>query len=160
MNGFKQSLTEIPSHPVHWIFDECFDKNGEYSEADSENAEEEIEQQFKASMETEEQMDAISYNVSDSFFEPMEDDTTLHGVVSNEGEHHCHESVDSDCDVVVSSSLDSNVAPCEEIHEPTSTVTPLEKQQYLQYIVDTVAEHFPDLGFVLGFDGQDRNNPF
>ena len=66
----------------------------------------------------------------------------------------------SDCDVVATSSLDSNVAPCEQIHEPTSTVTPLEKQQYLQYIVDTVAEHFPDLGFLLGFDGQDRNNPF
>jgi len=75
--------------------------------------------------------------------------------------HNCHESVDSDRDVAESSSLDSNVAPCEAVHEPTSTVTPLnKKQQYLQYIIDTVAEHFPDLGFVLGFDGRDRNNPF
>jgi len=77
-------------------------------------------------------------NVSGSFFEPMEDDTTLPGVVSNESEHNCHGSVDSDCDMVATSSLDSNVAPCEQIHKPTSTVTPLEKQQYLQYIVDTV----------------------
>jgi len=56
-DSFKQSLTETPSR---LMFDECFDMNGEYSEAGSENVEEVIEQQFTASMETEEQMDAIS----------------------------------------------------------------------------------------------------
>ena len=86
-DSFKQSLIETPSHLVHWMFDKCFDMNGEYSEAGSENVEEVIEQQFTTLMETEEQMDAISYNVSESFFEPMEDDMTLPRVVSNTGEH-------------------------------------------------------------------------
>ena len=49
--------------------------------------------------------------------------------------------------------LGDSYASCELMNQPASSTMLLEKQQYLQNIVDNVSSHFPELAFILAFDG-------
>ena len=126
-------------------------------------------QPVNSSMAVEEFMDTCVYNTSDSLVAGIEDDTVFSSpVLDNSATSESVNGIEKGLALAVEDeriqatpcSFSNNSAPFEVISEPASLITPLEKQQYLQNIVDNVSSHFPDLAFVQGFDGEDRNNPF
>ena len=152
---------------VRWLFDDSFERS---SECDGAVQWENLDHQpVNSSMAVEEFMDTCVYNTSDSLVAGIEDDTVFSSpVLNNSATSESVNGIEKGLALAVEDeriqatpcSFSNNSAPFEVISEPASLITPLEKQQYLQNIVDNVSSHFPDLAFVQGFDGEDRNNPF
>ena len=171
MDGSKIKLCGTPPRvprQVHWLFDEINSKeegDGAIWENSARNSEEEMEHQQStpSSMDVVERMDMPSYSVIESFVDGNKSYTASSSFMFSSNAAVDSVSERGNAGIVVEDrecNLETTCSVGVVQSEPASTVTPLEKQQYLQNIVDNVSSLFPDLAFVLGFDGLDRSNPF
>ena len=160
MDGSKINTCGTPSRvsrQVRWLFDEIDPRE----ESDGKNSEKEMEHQESVLSSTDASMDMPSYSVMESFVVGNKSDLALSSLTLSSTA--AFDSINEQGGIMMQDSecgLETTCSVSVAHSEPASTVTSLEKQQYLQNIVDNVSSLFPDLAFVLEFDGLDRSNPF
>ena len=149
--------------PLCWLFGECFDESSDCHGVVSKKSTEQTEplSRCQSVIAAEEQLEMhIDATVSESLLEDIECDTA--------SSSRTHDS-DAACEITLrpntqvegseEQALGDSYTSCELLNQPASSTTPLEKQQYLQNIVDSVSGHFPELAFILAFDGRDKSVP-